>query len=128
MMSSESTAPSNPYPLQAVADATDAAVKAAKEGTEEARATIAEALPTASHFLSRAVYKTCYSISYGVVFSSVFVARSIPKNNAMVHGFVDGAHAAVDMVSEMKTKSVSGDSSGNPAPSSGDSGSPGSGA
>ena len=29
---------------------------------------------------------------------------AIPKNNAVVHGFIDGAHAAKDSVNDMKSK------------------------
>ena len=108
-MEAEPLSSSKPDPLQAVADAMDAAVKAVKDGAEEGRAAAADALPAASQFMSRAVYKTCYALSYGVVFPSLLLARSIPKNNAAAHGFIDGAHAAVDMVNEMKSKPVSGE-------------------
>ena len=94
-------------PLKSVADAMDAAVNAAKEGVEKARATAIDAVPAASQFLSRAVYKTCYSVSFGVVFPTMLIASFIPKNNAAVHGLVDGAHAAIDLVNEMKAKSAS---------------------
>ena len=39
-------------------------------------------------------------------FPSVLVARSIPKNNPIVHGLIDGAHAAADMVEEMKKRKL----------------------
>jgi len=91
-------------PLKAVADAMEAAVHAAKQGAADARETAAEALPAASKMLSDLVYKTCYGISYGVVFPSVLIARSIPQNNPVVHGFIDGSRAAIDMVNEMKGK------------------------
>jgi hypothetical protein len=100
----ESATSSETDPLKAVADAMDAAVRAAKEGAEDARTTAVEALPAAGQMLSRLVYNTCYAVSYGVVFPTVFVARSLPANNAAVHGFIDGAQAAVDMVREMKQK------------------------
>jgi hypothetical protein len=103
-MSSESAASATSDPLKAVADAMDAAVKAAKDGAEDARATAAEALSAPGQMLSKFVYKACYTVSYGVVFPSAFVARSIPKDNALVHGLIDGAHAAMDMVEEMKSK------------------------
>jgi hypothetical protein len=107
-MDTESVAPTGADPLQAVADAMDAAVSAAKEGVEGARTRASEAMPAINGFLSRTVYKTCYSVAYGVVFPSMLLARSIPKNNAAVHGFIDGAHAAIDMVEEMKAKSAVG--------------------
>jgi hypothetical protein len=106
-MTSESLTSPGSDPLKAVADAMDAAVKAAKEGAEDARTTAADALPAAGQMLSRLVYNTCYAISYGVVFPTVLAARSIPTNNAFVHGFIDGAHAAVDMVHEMKPRRAS---------------------
>jgi hypothetical protein len=97
-MTAENAGVADSDPLKVVADAMDAAVKAAKDGVEEARATVAEAVPAASDTLSRMAYKSSYAISYGVVFASLFVARSIPKNNAIVNGFIDGAQAATDMV------------------------------
>jgi hypothetical protein len=89
-------------PLKAVADAMEAAVQAAQDGATSARDTAARLLPEASSMLARAAYSTCYGISYGLVFPSVLIARSIPQNNPLVHGLVDGAHAARDMISEMK--------------------------
>jgi hypothetical protein len=121
-MDTESVSESNPDPLKAVADAMDAAVQAAKQGAEEARESAASALPAANQLMSRLVYKTCYSISYGVVFPTVLIARSIPKNNAAVHGLIDGAQAALDMVQEMKAKSESaGPQGGSPPGQSGES-------
>ena len=89
-------------PLKMVADAMEAAVQTAREGAAGAQATVAEAVPAASKVVSNLVYRACYGVSYGVVFPSVLLARSIPKDNPVVHGFVDGARAAIDMVNEMK--------------------------
>jgi hypothetical protein len=114
-MASESVASQGTDPLKAVADAMDAAVKAAKEGAEDARSTAADALPAAGQMVSRLVYNTCYALSYGVVFPTVLAARSIPTNNAAVHGFIDGAHAAMDMVHEMKPKRDSSETQGSAA-------------
>ena len=91
-------------PLKTVADALEAAVQAAKDGAESAREAATNMLPEAGSVWSQIAYKTCYAISYGVVFPSVLLANSIPKDNALVHGLIDGAHAAKDMVSEMKSK------------------------
>jgi hypothetical protein len=90
--------------LKSVADAMEAAVNAAKETATDARSTAAEALPAVGKLLSNLVYKACYGISYGVVFPSVLIAKSIPQNNPAVHGFIDGGRAAIDMVDEMKMK------------------------
>jgi hypothetical protein len=89
-------------PLKTVADALDTAVKAAKDGAADAKATAGKVLPAAGRFLSRFVYTTSYTFSYGVVFPAMMLAKSIPPNNAVVHGLVDGAHAANDLVVQMK--------------------------
>ena len=93
-------------PLKSVADALETAVQAAKDGAADARATVEKALPAASRFLSRFVYTTCYTFSYGVVFPTVLIAKSIPTNNAVVNGFVDGARAASDMVDQLKSRQI----------------------
>jgi hypothetical protein len=94
-------------PLKSVADALDAAVKAAKDGVEDASASASNALPAVGNFLSALTYKTCYAVSYGIVFPTVLVVRAIPKENAAVHGLIDGARAALDVVDEMRSKSAS---------------------
>ena len=47
------------------------------------------ALPAASRFLSRFVYTTTYTVSYGIVFPTILIARCVPTNNAVAHGFID---------------------------------------
>ncbi len=37
----------------------------------------------------------------------MLVAHWFPKNNAVAHGLIDGAHAAMDLIDEMKSKSAS---------------------
>ena len=87
---------SNPFKM--VADAMEHAVKAVKEDALVARSRVDQALPAFNRFVSRFVYTTCYTISYGVVFPTALVARSVPKNNPIVHGLLDGVHTAIDMV------------------------------
>jgi hypothetical protein len=93
-------------PLKTVADALDTAVKAAKDGAADAKMAAGKALPAAGRFLSRFVYTTSYTFSYGVVFPAVMIAKSIPTNNAVVYGFVDGARAASDMVDQLKHRQL----------------------
>jgi hypothetical protein len=92
-------------PLKSVADALDAAVQAAKGGADDAYHAAAEALPRVEGMVSNITYKTFYAISYGIVFPTMLAARAIPKENAVVHGLVDGARAAIDLVDEMRAKS-----------------------
>ena len=103
-MSTDSAATTNSDPLKAVADALDAAAKAASESVEGAKSTIAGAVPEVEKQASRLIYNACYFLSYGVVFPTALLVRAVPKDNAIVHGFVDGASAAFDMVSDMKAE------------------------
>lgn len=102
-MSTDSVS-TGPDPLKAVADALDAAAKAASEGVQGAKSTIAGAVPEVEKQASRLVYNACYYLSYGVVFPTALLVRAVPKDNAIVHGFVDGANAAFDLVSDMKAE------------------------
>lgn len=93
-------------PMKTVADALEKAVHTASDSVADAKATLEKSLPGASRFLSRLVYTTCYSLSYGVVFPTVWVARSIPVDNALVNGLTDGAKAAVDAVDQLKNRQL----------------------
>lgn len=104
-MNTDSVPAAGSDPLTAVADAMDAAVEAAKDGAGRARATVADLVPAAGRLLSRAVYKTSYTLSFGVVFPAVMIAHAIPKGNAVVHGLIDGALAAKDAVRDRNTGS-----------------------
>ena len=104
MAKSVATKTSTRDPLKTVADALDVAVKAAKDGAVDAKATAGKVLPAAGRFLSRFVYTSSYTLSYGVVFPAILIAKSMPANNAVVHGFVDGAKAANEIVFQMKNR------------------------
>jgi hypothetical protein len=103
-MQDESLASPTPEPLRAVADAMDSVVKGAKEGADHAIAAATDAAPAAAQFVSQAVYKTCYSVSFCAVVPVVLLARLIPSDNAGVHGLIDGAHAAIDYVDQMQSR------------------------
>jgi hypothetical protein len=91
-------------PLKTVADALDVAVKAAKDSAADAKATAGKMLPAGGRFVSRFVYTSSYTLSCGVMFPAILIAKSMPVNNAVIHGFVDGAKAANDMVDQMKNR------------------------
>ncbi len=99
-MSDEFTVTETPQadPLRSAADAMALALQAAKDGAADAQQRVNEALPDISGFVSRLTYTTCYAVSYGVVFPSLWIARAVPKENAIIHGIVDGARAARDAV------------------------------
>ena len=94
--------PASQKAVRTVAGAWDLAVQAAKDGASNAKTTAEQMVPAAGRFLSRTVYTMSYSLSYGFVFPAVFVAKSMPADNAFVHGLVDGARAASDWVDDLK--------------------------
>jgi hypothetical protein len=63
-------------------------------GAADARAAAERAWASSSLFVRRFVYTASYTVSYGVVFTSVLLTSSIPKDNAAVRGLIDGARAA----------------------------------
>ena len=77
-------------PLKSVADVLRRRYKLREMALRTRRQPWRKALSAASRFLSRLVYTTCYTMSYGVVFPTVLIAKSIPTNNAFVNGFLDG--------------------------------------
>ena len=83
-----------------IADAAGSVFDSAKQGASEIQTRVSEALPATSRFLGRVVYKTSYAVSFGVTFPVMMVVRIVPKDNALVHGLVDGALAARDRVHE----------------------------
>jgi hypothetical protein len=84
------------------ADLAGSAFESARHGATELRERVVEALPAAGHFLGRVVYKTSYALAFGVTFPVMMVVRVVPKDNAVVHGLVDGAIAARDRVDEWR--------------------------
>lgn len=87
-------------PLRTAADAMALAAQAVREGASDAEAKVSEMMPALGGFLSRLTYTTCYAVSYGVVFPTLLIARAVPKDNAIVHGLVDGALAARDALAD----------------------------
>jgi hypothetical protein len=94
-------APASSDPLSAVADAMQSAASSVTEGASAAKDAAAKALPSVGLFANRLVYTTCYTVSYGVVFPLALVALSVPQNNPLVHGLVDGSRAARGKVDEI---------------------------
>ena len=75
-----------------------------KEGAADAKESATNLLPDSEHFLSQLAYRTCYAISYGIVFPSVLVGTVDPAEQRAGSRPDQRAHAARDMVEEMKIK------------------------
>ena len=103
MSNPETTAqdPSAADPLSAVADAMQQAASSVQEGATAARDAAEKALPSIGMFANRFLYTSCYAVSYGVVFPMALVALSVPQNNPLVHGMIDGSRVARNKVDEI---------------------------
>jgi hypothetical protein len=80
--------------------------RAARDGAADASEAAARTWAATSLFLSRFVYTTCYSVSYGVVFPAMLLAQAVPRNNPAVRGLVDGARAAILEVDRLRGPSL----------------------
>jgi hypothetical protein len=82
--------------LQAVAAAMRDAATTASEHAAKVKESASEMGATALESISRMVYTGSYVLAYGTVYAAVFVARSLPEENPIMHGFRDGGQAARD--------------------------------
>lgn len=109
-----STQTASADPLRSAADAMALALQAARDGASDAQERVSEMMPAIGGFVSRLTYTTCYAVSYGVVFPSLLLARAVPKDNAIVHGLVDGARAARDALEGRARDSAAADGDEHP--------------
>lgn len=70
-----------------------AAKRGMAAGASDATAAARRLVPQARRTLINVLYASCYHLSYGVVFGAVYLARSVPSDNALVYGVRDGARA-----------------------------------
>lgn len=98
-MSTEATADKND-PLAAVGDTMSTAAAAIKTGASDAKDAVSRAIPATTQAVSKAVYSTFYYVSYGVVYTSLFVKNYLPLENPVGYGIADGAAAAAEATSD----------------------------
>jgi ABC-type phosphate/phosphonate transport system substrate-binding protein len=81
--------------MQAVAAAMRDAAATASDHAAKVKESASEAGTTALESISRMVYTGSYVLAYGLVYATVFVARSLPQDNPIMRGFRDGGRAAM---------------------------------
>jgi len=85
--------------LRSVAAAMRDAAATASEHAAKVKQSASGAGYDAVQNVSRFVYTGSYVLAYGVVYAAVFVARSLPQENPVMHGLRDGGRAALDELS-----------------------------
>jgi hypothetical protein len=96
-------------PIKTAATAVASAAEAVCDRAGDAAAQAKQALPAAGQFVSRLVYSSCYYVSYGLVFPTLFLANVIPGGGPVAAGLSDGASAAKDFVKEMRKPKITED-------------------
>ena len=81
--------------MQAVAAAMRDAAATASVHAAMVKESASEAGTTALESISRMVYTGSYVLAYGLVYATVFAARSLPQDNPIMRGFRDGGRAAM---------------------------------
>ena len=102
---SKTRAKKTPIAVESLAAALDLVVEAAQDGAADAHDLAVRIWAATSLFAARFVYTTCYTVSFGVVFPTVLLAQSIPRDNAVARGLIDGAQAAIRKVDQLRSPS-----------------------
>src|SRR3954469_14923975 len=68
--------------------------RAARDGAADAREAASRVLSGTGMFLSRILYTSTYTISYGLFFPVAILAQRIPRDNAAIRGMIEGAQSA----------------------------------
>jgi hypothetical protein len=74
-----------------------AVMAAARAGAADASCAARGFLPAVSRAVGGSVHATGFAIGYAVTFPAFFVARVVPRNNAIVYGLTDGGRAGLDL-------------------------------
>jgi hypothetical protein len=82
--------------MHSIAQAMREAATTASEHTVAAKQSASEFGPKALETISRMAYTSSYVLAYGIVYATVFVAQSLPHDNAVMRGLRDGGRAAAD--------------------------------
>jgi hypothetical protein len=82
--------------MQAVAAAMRDAAATASQHAAKVKESTSEVGTSALESISRMVYTGSYVLAYGAVYTTVFVARSLPQENPIMRGFRDGGQAAME--------------------------------
>jgi hypothetical protein len=88
---------------------------AVKEGESHVPARIADSNNGEGNVVSRFLYRSSYMLSFGVVYPVMLVVHVVPKNNAIVHGLMDGALAAREQVAGWGGETSPEEPTGEPA-------------
>lgn len=77
-------------------DTLETAAETFEEATANSRESAVRAAATTKRALGIGVHKTAYGLSFGLVFTAVFITEMLPKDSLIRRGFLDGTEAALE--------------------------------
>jgi hypothetical protein len=98
----EKTAEANPY--SALGDALESAAEKFEDGTAIATRSAKNAAKATRKVFAGGVYNSAYWISYGLVYSTVYLIELFPEDNSFRRGLEEGASDAQTKVHAEKKK------------------------
>ncbi len=96
-------------PLSVLGDALKSAAETWGDATANPRESAKAAARKVKDSAGTGVYKSAYGLSYGIVFSAVFLKELLPESSLVRRGFEEGAESAKAAVVRRKAGSDEGD-------------------
>jgi hypothetical protein len=104
------------HPFSILGDALESAAESLEQATANAPESARRAAQTTRRALGTGFYKACYGLSFGIVYSAVFIAELVPENSTMARAFREGAEAAREARRRARTARAKAKSIPAPAP------------
>ena len=90
-------------PFSILGDTLESAAESFEEAANGAQESARRAAQTTKRAVGKGLFKMFYGISYGLVFSGVYVTELLPENNSVRHALTEGAEAALADVRKPRT-------------------------
>lgn len=99
------TSSHTPKPFSMMADALESAADTFEQAAANAPESARRAARVTKRALGIGVFKAFYGISYGLVYSGVFLTELLPEQSAVRRALTEGAEAAIDARHKANNKS-----------------------
>jgi len=99
------TSSHTPKPFSMMADALESAADTFEQAAANAPESARRAARVTKRALGMGVFKAFYGISYGLVYSGVFITELFPEQSTVRRALTEGAEAAIDARHKANNKS-----------------------
>ena len=89
-------------PFSILGDTLESAAESFEEAANGAQESARRAAQTTKRAVGKGLFKMFYGISYGLVFSGVYVTELLPEDNSVRHALTEGAEAALTDVRKVR--------------------------